>query len=135
MVNPNKQIRKAIVDGLRALLGLKVYENSIPLDVELDNHYLLVNSQTKRPTSTAKGCFDFMCGVTVSIISVSEKGFNGSIDNDYTEEVVFTFLQSFKTEGVKILNRRFIDTVSTVVELPDHTVNQTNVVYDIWTAN
>lgn len=135
MANPNKQIRGAIVQGLKILTGLEVYENSIPLDDDLPNQYIVISSQGKRKTNASKGCFDFMVSVTLNLISVNEKGYNSGLSNDDLEVNVFNFLESFKAVGVHINDRDFINTLSTVIEMPDHTINQTNIVYEIWTAN
>lgn len=135
MVNPNKQIRGAIAQGLKTSTGLAVHENSIPLDAELPNQYIVLTGQGKRKTSIAKGCFDWMCSVTLSLVSVNEKGFNSGLSNDELEVIVLDLMESFTATGISIFNRDFISSLSTVIEMPDHTINQTNIIYEIWTAN
>lgn len=134
MVNPNKQIRKAIIDALKLATGLAVYENSIPLDTELPNQYIVLTGQGKRKTATSKHCFDWMCEVTLAIVSVNEKGFNSGLANDDVDQLVLEVMESF-TATVRVLNRDFINSTATIIEMPDHTINQTNIRYDIWTVN
>lgn len=132
MRNPNKYIRKAVVDLLSQATGLQVYDNSIPLDVVGGTSYVLVNSQSKRPTSQSKTCFDWSCSFNIDIHSLNEKGFNSTVKADDIEETVLTAMQNIMVDTWFVKEREFIDSVSMVVELPDYTDNRNTIVYNLW---
>lgn len=134
MRNPNKQVRKAVIDALKTATGLAVYENSVPIDLPLNSQYILVNSQSKRQIERSKSCWDWESSFNIDIHSVNEKGFTHSVAVDDIEAVVLNAVQSVKVDTWHVKNRELVDSISNVVELPDHTINRIVVVYNLWLA-
>lgn len=134
MRNPNKFVRKAVIDSLKTATGLYVYSNSIPLDKPLKSQYILVTSQSKRKTAQSKTCWDWESSFNVEIHGVNEKGFNGDVQVDDIESLVLTALEGLQVDTWKVKNRELVDTVSLITETPDHTINRSIVVYNLWLA-
>ena len=134
MRNPNKQVRKAVVDALKTATGLAVYENLVPIDLPLNSQYILVNSQSKRQIERSKSCWDWESSFNIDIHIVNEKGFSHSVTVDDIEELVLNAIDGLFVPTWHVKGREFVDSISNVVELPDHTVNRIVVVYNLWLA-
>lgn len=132
MINPNKYIRKGLIDLIAPATGLPVYDVSIPLDEILPNQYVLLHSQTKRKTAQSKWCYEWMCSINIDVFSINKKGFVSSAKNDDIEGLILTAMNSFKLGNFSVKDVNLIDSVPSVVEMPDHTINRTVLIYEIW---
>lgn len=134
VINPNKQVRKAVIDAIKASVQLPVYENIVPIDNALNSQYILVNSLSKRKLETSKTCYEWNVSFNIDIHIVNEKGFSHSVAVDDIEEIIMSAMETVKVQGRHIKNRELVDSVSSLVELPDHTINRTVIIYNLWLA-
>lgn len=133
MVNPNKYVRKAVIELLASATQLPVFENSIPLDLPLNTQYIIVNSQSKNIVERSKTCWDWQANFNIDIHSINEKGFSHSVTVDDIEESVMTAMASLQVERFHVKGgKEPFDSNSDVIELPDATDNRTVLIYQLW---
>lgn len=135
MVNPNKIVRKAVIDSLRLSTGIGVYENSLPIDIEDEpKTWITIHSQSKKKTEQTKTCFDWNCQITIDIFSEQEKGFSSQLTADDLEGIVLTDIEVLRipSNSGHVKDRTLLDSVSSLLETPDKTINRITVKYEIW---
>lgn len=135
MVNPNKIVRKAVIDALRLSTGVNVYENSLPIDIDNEPPvWITIHSQSKKKTEVSKKCFDWNCQITIDIFSEQEKGFSSQLTADDLEGIVLTDMEVLRIPNANgyVKDRTLLDSVSSLLETEDKTINRITVKYEIW---
>lgn len=124
-VNPNKYVRKAIVDALRAATGLEVYEIALPKDLmPLPNNYIILHSQSKQPFARTKGHYEWVARIVIDVYSVNEKGFFKSALSDDIEEVVMNTMEALQVDGFTVNYTELTNSVQVPVNTPTHSINR-----------
>lgn len=136
MINPNKYIRKAIIDTLVLSTGVMFYDNLIPIDVKpLPNAYGIVKSQSKNRFGVTKQWHEWICSVTIDVYSVEALGFNSSVTVDDLEESVINAMRNLRVQGFDVKMVSFVDSVSMPVITGANTVARNVIVYEMWLNN
>lgn len=135
MINPDKHLRAAYISALESATGLKVYDNSIPMDEVLPDEYIIFSNQRKDPFSRDKESYEWLCVPEIDIYSVNKKGFNSSLVIDDIEEIVITVIDSGLTIGGGFTNKfsRLSDTYTfDPVETETNTICRKRIIYEHW---
>lgn len=135
MINPDKHLRAAYIAALESATGLKVYDNSVPMDESLPDRYIIFSNQRKDPFSRDKERYEWLCVPEIDIYSVNEKGFNSSAIIDDIEQQVLTAIGSGITIGAGFTNKfsRLSDTYTfNPVETETNTISRKRIIYEHW---
>lgn len=135
MINPDKYIRKAYVDGLTSATGLGVYDNGIPIPANIAKSHIVLSNQSKEPFSRDKCGYEWLCRIDIDIYAFNPKGFSSSVATDDIEEQVLTFIESGFNVGGGFDTKmaRLIDTYNFApVESDTHTINRKRVIVEHW---
>ena len=135
MINPDKHLRLAYKVALETATGLTVYDDSVPIDVDLPDTYIIFSNQGKDPFSRDKMSYEWLCRPEIDIYSVNEKGFSSSAKVDDIEQQVVTVLDGGIAIGSGFTNKftRLVDTYNfTPVETETNTINRKRLIYEHW---
>src|SRR5690606_6356873 len=136
MINPNKYIRKAIIESLTTATGVQFYDTAIPIDVEpLPNAYGIVKSQSKNRFGVTKQWHEWSCSVTIDVYSVEALGFNSNVIVDDLEQGVINAMVGLSVAGFDVKRVDFIDSVARPTVTGANTVSRTVIVYEMWLDN
>jgi len=136
MINPNKYIRKAIIESLTTATGVQFYDTAIPIDVEpLPNVYGIVKSQSKNRFGVTKQWHEWSCSVTIDLYSVEALGFNSNVIVDDLEQDVINTMAVLSVAGFDVKRVDFIDSVAMPTVTGANTVSRTVIVYEMWLDN
>lgn len=136
MINPNKYIRKAIIESLTTATGVQFYDTAIPIDVEpFPNAYGIVKSQSKNRFGVTKQWHEWSCSVTIDVYSVGALGFNSNVVVDDLEQSVITAMPNITVQGFDVKRVDFVDSVAMPTVTGANTVSRTVIVYELWLDN
>lgn len=131
MINPNKHIRKAIVDSL--LPNTRVFYKRVPKDIETPREYVIMNSQSKRMAFNAKGCYEWICTINLDCWVHTVQGMPPSVVIDDLEEIVLNAMSGLEVGGgftTKYVN--LIDQNDLSIETDSESIERRVLIYELW---
>lgn len=133
MINPDKYIRKALVDELSLAVAVPFYDTAIPIDIHpLPTRYGVIRSQSKGRFADDKSSRDWMSSVTIELFSVNELGFVSTVDVDDMETVVINTMPDLSIPNLDVKFIRFVDSVNSPINTLTQSVSRRVIVYDFW---
>lgn len=132
-MNPNKYIRKAIIDAVETATGWPAFDYSVPVDLDPQpKNYILVKGTTKNRFADSKSGHEWICATQVDIVSIQEKGYVSSEVVDDKEGEVQSVVPAIKVDGYITKFTRILDSRTNVLEYPAQTVVRTVLMYEQW---
>lgn len=133
MLNPDKYIRKGIIDKLeqfeRPIWAKKVPKNVSPVP----NIYTLITTQTKTRYETSKDCWEWLCQTTLDIIGVQPAGYSSTVAIDDLEGQYITAIEEgINVEGFMVKDTRLVDSRPLDVETDTQSIERRILIYEHW---
>jgi len=134
MLNPDKYVREGYIADLEPLLGgVPIWDGGIPVDEPTPDVYVLITTQTKRPTERTKDGFEWMGTITLDIVSIRPPGtHNTAIVDDIEEILIERIEQEIDIPGFINNNTLFVDSVSLKDENASQSVDRKILIYEHW---
>lgn len=134
MLNPNKYIRKAYIDAIKAETGLNVWHKRIPKDVVMPLRYILLDSQTKQETVKAKtDYYEWLCTLDVQIFNVNEKGYsNGAAVDDIEESIIEVIRGGVAVSNFYNKETQILESIDLDVETVDKSIDRRVIKFEHW---
>lgn len=138
-LNPDKYIRAAILGVLEAS-EIPAWHKKIPKNVaEIPSSYVLLHSQTKRPTEIGKICYDWSCSIVLDITSINSLGFTSAVTVDDIEEIILDKISpvdgKIQIENFSVVDVSLLDSTEMTLETGTDTIDRKVMVYNFWLCN
>ena len=133
-INPDKYIRKAYFDALKAYAH--VWEKKVPKDTPIPSKYYLISSQTKNETERKKCGSEWSCSIVIECVNIQSNGYaNSEIINDMEQDLLSVVDSGLIIQGFDLKQTNFVDSISLDTETPTNSIYRRVVNYQHWLNN
>lgn len=129
MINPNKHVRKSIID---ALSPIKVYSNRVPKTANNPTQYILISSMGKNEYAICKNGNEWQVNLNLEFFYVGNLGFDYTSILDDMVEVAIPKMKLLRSDSVKIKNVFLESERDMSFDTATNSVNRRIITYNIW---
>lgn len=133
MRNPDKYIRKAIVEAWQAEKPtIPIFDAVVPSDETTPDKFVVINAINKYRTAESKGHYEWRGTVQIISISIKPKGFIVSSEVDDMEESLIPLMEDIEIGGFRVNYSKFEGSQYSNIESPSESVTRKVTTFEMW---